>query len=1080
MASDDPLSAALAEAESLMETLGTTASSDGATTPVLNLSVDSSDINGAFSIDDDDEDDKAVKPSADNTANQQNLHPLHDMFLDNKGGGGNPPQQQNAVPPGSTATTGSTPTPPMQPGVTLQQQPGMMMMSPEVPQQPQQPGMHPQQQASASWMNPTSLWSTSAAATTNSATSGWSPSTASSSNSWKDSTSRFLSSVTAAVSTTAAAPGTPGTTFIGGTSATSPVPPSTPVLATTTTAPPAPSPHFMAAAAAPPTLSSTLDKEQTQRLVERALGEPLLKAEGVIMFLSHLLHVSSSSNKVDYNYQRDDDTNAAIWCCAMTYYRIIVFRTTTEQVEEIVADTTSTTASGDDDEKEPEDIAPVKPSSSGNNLEDVQLSKSKDDEAKLSAAVSATTTTTKAIHPCPNYWHPSCWPPSSQRETFLFQIPLASLDKVEKNITASAALPTSTLLSILVTAKPDHRFLRWTPRAYADALRAHELLQTYAFPGKNQLGYLFAFESQRDVVVQQQKQQTTTCNDQPPKELSPARYEAVQEMARQIQVGKDRWKQLLHQQAKNGGGVIATSKEANPAEYDEPPTMPWKIWTNVNSQFELCASYPPILIGPPLEERYHVTETPAIIQQCARFRSEQRLPVLTWTSGIDGASIWRSSQPRLGLQGNRSAGDEVYLQQIQYAAAQCTSECQRLLLLHQQQQGTSGSGTTTQQSPSPSAILSPLMQSRKLLQLYTGCNNLQPWLVEPPTPAPPVQVSTAAANSLANTATPMPPLKILDVRPRSAAMANRTNGYGYEPATHYPGTSLQWCNIGNIHAVREAHTKLHSVLQQPTVSSSEHLLNYNTAIEDSKWLYWIRVIWSAAWQTVYWAHVQRLPVLVHCSHGWDRTSQVAALAQILLDPYYRTVAGLAVLIEKDFLSFGHPFHTRCGHGESSSTSSNAAGRDEGQISPIFLQFLDCVYQIVTLYPEAFEYTPQYLLEIANHIYSCRFGTFLCDTERERVVLAGLRQRTLSLWDSLDEDSSLKNPTFDTTKELESNTVLFMPLPTLLRNISLWTELHCPFASAGTMRWKPNVLSNEVAVVPSRNEETDQSKNFSIE
>jgi len=31
-------------------------------------------------------------------------------------------------------------------------------------------------------------------------------------------------------------------------------------------------------------------------------------------------------------------------------------------------------------------------------------------------------------------------------------------------------------------------------------------------------------------------------------------------------------------------------------------------------------------------------------------------------------------------------------------------------------------------------------------------------------------------------------------------------------------------------------------------------------------------------------------VLVHCSDGWDRTSQVCALAQLLLDPYYRTMA----------------------------------------------------------------------------------------------------------------------------------------------------------------------------------------------
>lgn len=35
-------------------------------------------------------------------------------------------------------------------------------------------------------------------------------------------------------------------------------------------------------------------------------------------------------------------------------------------------------------------------------------------------------------------------------------------------------------------------------------------------------------------------------------------------------------------------------------------------------------------------------------------------------------------------------------------------------------------------------------------------------------------------------------------------------------------------------------------------------------------------------------------VLVHCSDGWDRTAQLSALAQVLLDPYYRTIEGMQV------------------------------------------------------------------------------------------------------------------------------------------------------------------------------------------
>ena len=35
-------------------------------------------------------------------------------------------------------------------------------------------------------------------------------------------------------------------------------------------------------------------------------------------------------------------------------------------------------------------------------------------------------------------------------------------------------------------------------------------------------------------------------------------------------------------------------------------------------------------------------------------------------------------------------------------------------------------------------------------------------------------------------------------------------------------------------------------------------------------------------------------VVVHCSDGWDRTSQVTSLASLLLDPHYRTIEGFQV------------------------------------------------------------------------------------------------------------------------------------------------------------------------------------------
>merc|ERR1712013_590013 len=154
------------------------------------------------------------------------------------------------------------------------------------------------------------------------------------------------------------------------------------------------------------------------------------------------------------------------------------------------------------------------------------------------------------------------------------------------------------------------------------------------------------------------------------------------------------------------------------------------------------------------------------------------------------------------------------------------------------------------------------------------------------------------------------------------------------------------------------------------------------------WLSHMSGLLRAAVRTVTALQTEGRPVIVHCSDGWDRTPQLVSLAQLLLDPYYRTLEGFQVLVEKEWLDFGHKMADRCGQGLGST--------DTNERSPIFLQWLDCVHQLLLQFPCHFEFNLTFLVKLAEHTYSNLFGTFLTNNLSERRRMR-VRERTRSIW-----------------------------------------------------------------------------------
>ena len=54
-------------------------------------------------------------------------------------------------------------------------------------------------------------------------------------------------------------------------------------------------------------------------------------------------------------------------------------------------------------------------------------------------------------------------------------------------------------------------------------------------------------------------------------------------------------------------------------------------------------------------------------------------------------------------------------------------------------------------------------------------------------------------------------------------------------------------------------------------------------------------------------NLKRFSVLIHCPYGTDGSCVISSIAQIIMDPYYRSFEGFKVLVYKEWLFFQHNF-----------------------------------------------------------------------------------------------------------------------------------------------------------------------------
>merc|ERR1719499_2275160 len=111
---------------------------------------------------------------------------------------------------------------------------------------------------------------------------------------------------------------------------------------------------------------------------------------------------------------------------------------------------------------------------------------------------------------------------------------------------------------------------------------------------------------------------------------------------------------------------------------------------------------------------------------------------------------------------------------------------------------------------------------------------------------------------------------IFDCRNYTAATGNRFKGKGVESTSRYEKARILFMELANIHAMRDSIDALSDILEDATMSENDWLQR----LSETQWMQHIRSILSGAVTLAKLISFRGVSVVVHCSDGWDRTSQV--------------------------------------------------------------------------------------------------------------------------------------------------------------------------------------------------------------
>ncbi|XP_053664363.1 myotubularin-related protein 10-B [Anopheles marshallii] len=148
---------------------------------------------------------------------------------------------------------------------------------------------------------------------------------------------------------------------------------------------------------------------------------------------------------------------------------------------------------------------------------------------------------------------------------------------------------------------------------------------------------------------------------------------------------------------------------------------------------------------------------------------------------------------------------------------------------------------------------------------------------------------------------------------------------------------------------------------------------FYTLLEKSYWLFYVSLCLKHSDMAAKLLREGQTVVLQEIN-GRDMSCVISSLVQLLLDSSYRTIQGFQSLIQKEWVILGHPFSDRLGHVPTVKVTER---------SPLFLLFLDCTWQLLQQFPEAFEFSDVFLTTLWDSLFLPIFDTFQFNSETER-------------------------------------------------------------------------------------------------